>query len=77
MNPEDMAVKFADEHFDKFLKDSNLWDAMYSAFMAGYNSSNSDKMYNWLWNYREELKSTNVFHKNEAIISSINKVIDK
>lgn len=29
----------------------------------------------WLWQYREELKSTNVFHKNQGIINAIDKLL--
>lgn len=29
----------------------------------------------WLWQYREELKSTNVFHKNQGLINAIDKLL--
>lgn len=29
----------------------------------------------WLFQYREELKSTNVFHCNEGLINAINKLL--
>lgn len=35
-----------------------------------------DAAYDWLWQYNEELKSTNVFHKNEAIIGRITKLLN-
>lgn len=37
----------------------------------------NEAMYNWLFQYLEELKSTNVFHKNEGIINSIDKILPK
>lgn len=29
----------------------------------------------WLWQYREELKSTNVYHVNQGLINAINKML--
>lgn len=70
----------------EYVKENTFHDidnVMYDAFIAGYvaamgrYSEVKESMYNWLWQYREELKSTNVFHKNEGIINSIDRVLPK
>jgi hypothetical protein len=37
--------------------------------------SRKDTLEEWLTEYRNDLKKTNVFHKNEAIINEINELL--
>lgn len=78
-----------EQAWNNFLKDGTLppsewrgrmfgkgrWDTMKVDLELSEQSQRIQELEGWLWQYREELKSTNVFHANQGLINTINKLL--